>query len=152
MHDKDFTLLAKVLPHLFARWRDAGDFEVLAALPDGEIGLDALTGSARHFQAGPIALRIAKELAAGFADQLSRKGIAAATVLEAGLTIAVDTSRVKTDRERIVHFDFRIASLIRTEAASFTARQDEEHVWHERPDVHPDPVRQASVRPGPVSP
>jgi hypothetical protein len=134
MHDKDFTLFARVLPHLFARWRDAGDFEVLAALPDGEISLDALTGSARHFQAGPIVLRIAEELAAGFADQLSRKGIAQATVLEAGLTVAVDTTKVKTDRARIVHFDFRIVSRIRTETASFTASQDEEHVWHERPD------------------
>ena len=84
-------------------------------------------------------MRIAKELAAGLADQLSRKGIAREAVLEAGLTVAVDTSKVKTDRNRIVHFDFRIASLIRTETASYRASQDEEHVWHDRPErPHPE--------------
>jgi hypothetical protein len=134
MHDKDFTLLAKVLPHMFARWRDPQDLEVLANLPDGVIALDALAGSARHSSAGPIPLRIAGELAAGLADQLSRKGIARTTVLEAGLTVEVDTAKVKTDRNRIVHFDFRIASLIRTEAATFRASQNEEHVWHDRPE------------------
>jgi hypothetical protein len=74
---------------------------------------------------------------------LSRKGIVPAAVLEAGLTVAVDTTRVKTDRNRIVHFDFRIDSLIRAEAAAFTASQIEEHVWHDRPD---------SVRPDSLSP
>lgn len=134
MHDKDFALLAKVLPHMFARWRDPEDFEVLANLRDGVITLDALTGTAGHSSAGPMPLRIAKELAAGLADQLSRKGIAREAILEAGLTVAVDTSKVKTDRDRIVHFDFRIASLIRTETASFGASQVEEHVWHDRPE------------------
>jgi hypothetical protein len=152
MHDKDFTLLAKVLPHLFARWRDPGDFEVLAGLPDGAITLDALNGSARHESAGSITLRIAKELAAGFADQLSRKGISRDMVLEAGLTVAVDTSKVKTDRDRILHFDFRMASLIRTATATFTASQDEEHVWHDRPDsIRPDSIRPDPVRPDPLS-
>ncbi|MDB5104116.1 MAG: hypothetical protein JWP91_1805 [Fibrobacteres bacterium] len=132
MQDKDFALLAKVLPHMFARWRHAEDFEILAGLPDGEVRIDALTGTAGHALAGPIPLRIAAELKAGLDDQLARKGIAKADLPEAGLTVTVDTSAVKTDRTRIVHFDFRIRSRIRTVDKVFEASQDEEHVWHER--------------------
>ncbi len=134
MLDKNLTLLAKVLPHLFARWRHAPDLEILAGLPDGEFTIDALTGTARHPAIGPIHLQIAGELAAGLKDQLARKGIAKEVLLEAGLTVNVDTAKVKTDRARILHFDFRIASRIRTEAAVFEAEPEEEHVWYERPD------------------
>ncbi|MEO6094883.1 MAG: hypothetical protein ABIW76_04075 [Fibrobacteria bacterium] len=126
--------MAKLLPHLFARWRDPQDLEILANLPDGVITLDALTGTARHDPAGSITLRIAKALAAELADQLLRKGIVRTALLEARLTVTVESSRVKTDRNRIIHFDFGTASLIRTQSATYSASQYEEHVWHDRQD------------------
>jgi hypothetical protein len=136
MHDKDFTHLAKVLPHMFARWRLHGDFEILADLPDGEVEIDVMTGLARHSRGGPIGLRIARELKAGFASQLEKKGIPPGEVSEAVVKAVVDTSKVKTDRRNIVHFDFRISSRIRTAAGGvFEAEQSEEHVWHSREET-----------------
>lgn len=134
---RDLALIAKVLPHMFARWRDEGDFETLAALSDGLVTIDALTGTATHAAAGkaeasPIRLRIAEEIRSGLMDQLVRKEIQPSRVGEAVLRIRVDTSQVKTDRNRIVHFDFHIASRIHAEAGVFEASQIEEHVWHDR--------------------
>ncbi|HKP95680.1 MAG TPA: hypothetical protein VJ385_07975 [Fibrobacteria bacterium] len=132
MHAKDLNLLARILPHMAARWRLPRDLETLAALPDGRISIDVLSGAGRHAGAGPVELALARELKAGLEDQLARKGIPAAHLLEATVTLDTDTTRVKTDRNRIVHFDFRIAARIRTEAGTFEGSQDEEHVWHVR--------------------
>lgn len=134
MHEKEFSLIAKALPHMFARWRLPGDFETLADLADGEIVIDARSGTARHFQAGPIVLRIATELKAGLDARLAEKGIEAGEVREALVRVTVDTSKVRTDRNRIVHFDFRIDSRLEAGGGVFTASQIEDHVWHSRPD------------------
>lgn len=124
--------MAKVLPHMAARWRWPADLETLADLPDGTISIDVLAGTANHAQAGPIGLRLAEELRAGFMDQLSRKGIAPGFVRLAGVSLRVDSGAIRTDRARIVHFDFRIAARLGTEAGEFTAEQEELHVWHSR--------------------
>src|SRR6188768_1377002 len=101
---RDLALLAKVLPHMFARWRDWEDFEVLAGLPDGTITIDALSGQASHAAglpraadaaastasgaagaavAKPIQLRIAREIESGFREQRVRKEIQASRIREA---------------------------------------------------------------------
>ena len=141
---RDLARLAKVLPHMFARWRDWEDFEVLAGLPDGTLTIDALSGQATHAaafpgaagaaEAKPIRLRIAREIESGFREQRVRKEIQASRIREAVLRIRLDSSQVKTDRNRIVHFDFHIASRIHAEAGVFEASQTEEHVWHDRSD------------------
>lgn len=144
---RDLALLAKVLPHMFARWRGWEDFETLADLPDGVITIDALSGkagfgaggkaglaAASYAEAKPIQLRIAEEIRSGLMDQLVRKEIQPSRVREAVLRIRVDSAQVKTDRNRIVHFDFHIASRIHAEAGVFEAAQIEEHVWHDRSD------------------
>jgi hypothetical protein len=132
MHEKELRLLARVLPHMAAQWRLHADLELLAERPDGRIVIDVLAGEARHPAAGPLDLALARELRTGLHDQLARKGIARATVIEAALELAYDTSRVRTDRDRIVHFDFRIAARIRTQDGLFEGSQEEEHVWHSR--------------------
>jgi hypothetical protein len=146
---RDLAMLAKVLPHMFARWRDWEDFETLAGLPDGIIAIDALAGTASHTpashpttaseaaggaEAAPIRLRIAREIRSGLMDQLVRKEIQTSRIREAVLRIGLDSSQVKTDRNRIVHFDFHIAARIHAEAGVFEASQIEEHVWHDRTD------------------
>lgn len=134
MHEKELSLMAKVLPHMFARWRLPVDFETMSDLADGEIVIDVKAGTARHSQAGPILLRIAAELKAGMDSQMAAKGIAAGEIRAAFVTVEVDTSGVRTDRKRIVHFDFRISSRLETEGGVFTASQTEDHVWHTRSD------------------
>lgn|SRR5690606_4227771 len=135
MREKTLGLLAKVLPHMFARWRLTGDFEILADLPDGEIHIDALSGKARHAEAGPIDLAIAREMRIGLESQLLQKGIAIGELSEAIITVRVDTSRIRTDRSRIVHFDFAISSRIRAGSEEYAASQEEDHVWHSRPET-----------------
>lgn len=132
MHEKELGRLAKVLPHLAARWRWPADLETLAGLPDGEVVVDVLAGTARHAQAGPINLRLTEELKAGFSDQLTRNSIAPAFVEEALVVLKVDTGAVRTDRDRIVHFDFRISAHLRSPAGGFSGEQEELHVWHSR--------------------
>jgi hypothetical protein len=131
-HEKDLAQLAKVLPHLFARWRHFGDLETLAGLPDGEIIIDVLRGTAVHGTAGGIDLVIAAEMRAGLLDQLRRKGIPEAEIHEATVRVRVDTTGVNTDRSRIAHFDFRIDAAIEAASGTFTASQAEDHVWHSR--------------------
>ena len=132
MHEKDLSLLARVLPHMVARWRLPRDLEVLASLPDGRIRIDVLGGTAEHESTGPVELEIARELKAGLESQLEKKGIPRDALLEAVVSIDSDTSRVKTDRNSIVHFDFRIASRILARVGTFEGSQDEEHIWHSR--------------------
>lgn len=139
MREKSLSLMAKVLPHMFARWRLPEDFEILAELPDGEIHIDALAGVARHALAGPIDLRIAREMRVGLESQLEKKGILPGELAEALVTVRMDTSRIRTDRRRIMHFDFAISSRIRVGTGEYSASQDEEHVWHSRPERPEDP-------------
>lgn len=132
MHTKALNHLAKALAHRFAGWRNAADLEALSGLPDGELRIDVLQGSATHSSGLAIGLQVSRELEAWFADQCLKKGIGREEIESAALTIAIDTAKVKTDRRRIVHFDFRIDGLIRASGASHTAHQDEDHVWHDR--------------------
>jgi hypothetical protein len=129
---KEFGQLARLLPHIFARWRSYADFETLADLPDGRIEIDALAGTARHGTEGPIGLAVSAELKAGLEGRLGKKGIPQATLAEATVTVLTDTKRIRTDRRRVVHFDFRIACRIRTRSADYEGAQEEEHVWHSR--------------------
>lgn len=130
--EKALGLMAKILPHMFARWRLPADFEKLADLPDGEILIDVLAGTARHALAGPVGLQIAGEMRRGLESQLLLKGIEAGGISEAVVTIQVDTSRIRTDRRRIAHFDFSISSRIRFGKEIYAASQIEDHVWHSR--------------------
>ena len=132
MHEREFSLLAKALPHIAARWRLWSDLELLASLPDGTVAIDALDGMSRHSVTGVIPLRLGEELKAGLTDQLARRGVAAEEVSAATVSMVVETGAVPTDRARIVHFDLRISARLETRAGVFAAAQDEEHVWHTR--------------------
>jgi hypothetical protein len=131
-YQREFGLLARVLPHMFARWRLPRDLETLAGLPDGGLLIDALAGTARHERAGVLDLAIAEELRAGLDSHLLKKNIPRESVSQAMVIVVTDTSQVKTDRNRIVHFDFRIACRILADEGEFLGSQTEEHVWYER--------------------
>jgi hypothetical protein len=131
-HEREFGLLARVLPHMFARWRLPRDLETLADLPDGGLLIDALAGTARHERAGPLDLVIAGELRVGLDSHLRKKNLARESLTQAMVIVVTDTSQVKTDRSRIVHFDFRIACRILAEGGEFLGSQTENHVWYER--------------------
>lgn len=132
MQDGEFDRIARYLVHLAAAWRDRGDLETLATLPDGTVALDLSAGTARHGAAGPIPFRMASELGTALADRLARKGIAPGAVESAGLVLRFATGAVRTDRDRIVHFDFDLECRLRADGKDYRASRREEHIWHAR--------------------
>ena len=123
---------ARFLVHLAAGWRDWEDLETLARLPDGTIDIDILAGAARHDRSGPIPLRLAAELRQALEARWARKGVDPGAVEAAGLVLRADTGAVRTDRNRIVHFDFDLEAWLRANARELRASRREAHVWHAR--------------------
>jgi hypothetical protein len=132
MPESEYDRIARTLAHLAAAWRDHGDLEILAGLPDGLVDIDILAGSAGHESAGPIPLRLAAELRAALADRLARKGIDPRELQAAELRLRVDTGGILTDRARIVHFDFDWEARLRAAGQEYRAARREDHVWHDR--------------------
>jgi len=132
MPESEYDRIARTLAHLAAAWRDHGDFEILAGLPDGMVAIDVIAGSARHESAGPIPLRLGDELRAALADRLARKGIDLRELQTAELILRVDTGAIPTDRARIVHFDFDLEVRLHAAGQEYRAARREDHVWHDR--------------------
>jgi hypothetical protein len=132
MLEKDLTQAAKALAHFAARWRDWDDLETLAGLPDGAIEIDVLQAEARHAATGAVRLRLPEALRADLFERLARKGIDPAAVRAAGLSLRMDTAAIRTDRARIVHFDFGLEARVDAGEGERRASQREEHVWHAR--------------------
>jgi hypothetical protein len=132
MQNGEYDRLAAYLAHIAAGWRDWGDLETLARLPDGLVSIDILAGEARHGTAGAIALRLTAALREALAERLARKGIAEGTISAAALGLRMDTGAVRTDRARIVHFDFGIEAKVDAERREHRASRREDHVWHAR--------------------
>lgn len=136
MPEAEFDRLVRALAHLAAAWRDYGDFEILAGLPDGIVTVDVVAGSARHGSAGPIQLRLADELKAALGERLARKGIAPGEIRSGELVLRIDTGAIPTDRARIVHFDFDLEARLWAAGEEYRAFRREDHVWHDRaPDA-----------------
>jgi hypothetical protein len=120
MPEAEFDRLVRALAHLAAAWREYGDLEILAGLPDGSVTVDVVAGSARHGSAGPIPLRLAAELKAALEERLARKGIASGEIQAAELLL------------RIVHFDFELEARLWAAGKEYRALRREDHIWHDR--------------------
>jgi hypothetical protein len=61
-------------------------------------------------------------------------GSAAGTgsALTATLELGTETGAIRTDRDRIVHFDFGIEAKVGAEGREYRASRREDHVWHAR--------------------
>lgn len=132
MREEEFGRIAKLLAHIAAGWRDPADLEALARLPDGRVEIDILAGTARHGTSGPVALRLADGLKAALLERLDRKGIPRGETEAAALDLRTDGGAVRTDRARIVHFDFDLEARLRAGGREYRASRREEHVWHAR--------------------
>ena len=113
-------------------WRMAEDLETLAALPDGRIHLNLLAGSAEHSESGSLNLRIGGEIQAWLRKECEKDGIDFSALRSADLWIDVDTSKIATNRKRIVCFNFDASSKLTTDEAEYTGRVSESHKWHGR--------------------
>ena len=108
------------------------DLEALAALPDGRIHLDLLTGTAKHSKAGPLDIHVTREIQAWLRQECEKDGIDHSGLKSADLWVDVDTSKIATNRKRIVCFDFDATSKLTTDEAEYSAKVSESHKWHSR--------------------
>ena len=117
---------------MFMGWRMGDDLETLAALPDGRIHLDLLTGSAKHDKTGPISIHVAGEIQAWLRQECEKDRIDYSALQSADLWVDVDTSKIATNRKRIVCFDYDANSRLSTDEAEYKAHVSESHKWHTR--------------------
>ena len=130
MRRKVIQHYADVLCHIAIGWRMADDLETLSDLPDGTILFDLLTGSATHSTAGELDLRIAGEIEAWLKARLAADHIPEQLILRAELQLSSKTDRIRTDKKRVVSFDWSCASLISTDEKTYESHLNEAHTWH----------------------
>lgn len=123
---------ANTFCQMLVGWRMGDDLETLSELPDGELFINALTGEATHSVAGPLQLWVAGEIQAWFKHRLEVSGIPTAEIHRASITANINTSRIATNRKKVVSFDFTIASRIETSDAAYAGSLKETHQWHQR--------------------
>lgn len=132
MRRKVIQDLANTLCQMLVGWRMREDLETLAALPDGELIVDALAGTARHEQAGPVTLHIGGELKAWLTERVGAQQIPIQGINSAQVTATIRTDRVATNRQQVVSFDFLVRSVIATEQCQYIGKLHEVHHWHSR--------------------
>ena len=108
------------------------DLEVISDLPDGTITVDLLAGRAEHSIVGPVDLHISKELQAWLNQQGKKEGIDISQLKSAVLEVDIDTSKVATDKKRVVMFSFECRSNLKTNEATYQAKVKDMHQWHTR--------------------
>jgi len=108
------------------------DLEVLAALPDGTLQIDILSGIATHSSNTQVELHIAVELQAWLLHRLAESTISPSDIEAAALTARIRTDRIATNRKRIVSFDFAVESVIATSERQYRGELQEVHQWHTR--------------------
>jgi hypothetical protein len=113
-------------------WRMTDDLEILSDLPDGTILIDLLTGQASHSTAGEQNLRIAQEMQSWLKSRFEVDRISEQQILRAELRLASKTDRIRTDKKRIVSFDWECDSLITTDQKTYEGHLREAHTWHNR--------------------
>lgn len=132
MRRKRLNHYADVVCKMFVGWRMADDLEKLSDLPNGTISLNLLTGVANHSVSGPIDLHVAKEIRAWLQQQSVKEGIDISQLITATLEIDVDTSKVGTNKNKVVMFNFGCRSNIQTSETTYHATLKEAHKWHTR--------------------
>ena len=118
--------------------RIGSDFELLAALPDGEVSFNLITGSAVHSVAGAIAPLATQSLMSWLRD-------AKVPQLDvAQISLHIDTSNPPTHRETLVSFRFKSVATLAAGTRTYIG-QATNHLWHNRP------AQQAAQRDVPAS-
>jgi hypothetical protein len=132
MRRKVLQDIANTLCQMMVGWRMGDDYERMAELPDGTLYVDLLEKTATHSAGYRPTLRIAGELSAWLAYRLSVEKIDRNALMHAKLELRYETSRIRTDREKLVSFDFTCRSSLRTDEAEYCGIVVERHAYHQR--------------------
>lgn len=132
MRRKVLQDIANTLCDMLVGWRMADDLELLSEVPDGILRFDVLNSEVSHSTAGELKLQIAGELAAWFKQRLKELNIDFAAILGAELVADFTTDRLKTNRKRIIAFDWKCSSRVVTNEKVYEGQLKERHQWHSR--------------------
>lgn len=106
--------------------RLGSDFEHLADLPDGEVTLDLIDGSAIHSTTGTVALSVVQSLA----SWLGNAG--AQNVDSARVLLRIDTGKPPTHRNTLISFNFKGIAVLEARGRTYVGEASN-HVLHNRP-------------------
>ena len=124
--------ITNVLCHMVVGWRMGDDYETIAELPDGRLSFNLLIGSVVHSNGTSPSLWIAGELHAWLGARLAKENIPIAELQAASLDVDFRTDRIKTDKKKIVSFDFECHSVLETSEKKYEGKLVERHTWHQR--------------------
>ena len=130
MKKRELQGIADGLCQMAVSTRLEPDLEMLADLPDGELEIDLLKGSASHRTAGPLPLQIGHELANWLQTQTAGDAV---QVSAAAMEISFGTDTIPTDHRRIVMFSLQAKSEIHAAASSWFGKPQTNRLWHRRP-------------------
>jgi hypothetical protein len=123
---------ANTLCQMLVGWRMGDDLEALAALPDGTLTIDVLSGTACHSSEAVLELHVTDELQAWLLHRLTASRIEPSAVCHAVVMADIRTDRIATNRKRIISFDFAVEAVIRTSEREYRGELHEVHKWHTR--------------------
>jgi len=124
--------VANTLCAMLVGWRMSEDMEALAELPDGNLRFDLLAGTVVHDTIGQLNLHVAVELGTWLEHRLKQLEIDRGAIRSAVLNGSFSTDRIKTNRKRIISFDWRCESQVTTDEKPYVGSLVEKHQWHNR--------------------
>jgi hypothetical protein len=132
MRRKVLKNIADTLCQMVVGWRMGDDYERLASMPDGTLVFNLLDGTVAHSSQGPVDLWISGELSAWLTHRLRVERIDASKLFKGVLEVAYKTDRIRTDKKRVVSFDFECRSTILTDEVQYEGSLVERHTYHQR--------------------
>ncbi len=132
MRRKVLQDIANTLCQMMVGWRMGDDFELIAELPDGKLVLDLIEQTTTHDSGTSPSLWITGELAAWFQDRLKVLNIPAEKIISVTVEASFRTDRIKTNKKKIVSFDFDVRSRIETDEKTYDGHIVENHSYHQR--------------------
>lgn len=135
MRRKVLQDIANTLCQMFVGWRLGDDYEKVAELPDGTLDLDLLAETANHSSGVTPALWITGELSAWLKHRLEVHNVPLSSIKVVRLAVTYTTDRIKTNRKKILSFDFSCRSVVETDESQYIGNLVEKHAYHER--LHP---------------
>ncbi len=132
MRRKVLQDIANTLCQMMVGWRMGDDYELMAELPDGTLHFDLLNKTAAHSAGNSSALWITGELSAWLEHRLSVEKIDRNKMVHATLEVRYATSRIRTNRKKIVSFDFECRSSLQTDELEYCGIVVDRHAYHQR--------------------
>lgn len=132
MRRKVLQDIANTLCQMVVGWRMGDDYERIADMPDGTLVFDLLAAKVDHNLVEAPQLWIAGELNAWLLSRLVVEHIPVEAIVSASLVVEYKTDRIKTNRKKIVSFDFVCRSTIETSDKNYTGNLIERHAYHQR--------------------